>query len=109
MSNPIDDQSFNISFHFGQDWISCFDLCPGFKRQERFDRARGAGVKSYYSRIRRAAKEKSHADGNQQTVPLAVGETKIRQGKHSPRNTLVLRPHSAKEDGASIAGTKQFT
>src|ERR1700730_8554822 len=94
-SNPVDEQSFNVRFHFLQPWIGVLDFLPGLQRQQRLSRPRRAWIKSDNPCIRRALEEESHADRNHQALPLAVGETKVCQAEYASRNSLIFRPGPA--------------
>src|ERR1700677_3758803 len=104
MSNAIDEKRFHILLHFRQNRIRIFDIVPGLKRQQGLGRSRRAGIKRNYSRVRRASKKESHADRHHQAIPLAVGQTKRRQGEHTPWNAFIFRSHAAEQNGASITG-----
>src|ERR1700730_6506420 len=96
MSNPVHEQSFNISFHFLQHRISILNVRPSLERQQRLGRPSRTWIQSDDPFIWCTTEEKSHADGNHQAVPLGLGETKICQRKNPSGNALVLRPHPAK-------------
>src|SRR5271155_1761790 len=95
VSNPVDEQGFDIGLHFLQYRIGVLDVLPGLKREKRLGCAGGAGIKGDHPCIRRAAEKESHADRHHQALPLAVGEMKVGQGEHAAGNALVFRSHPA--------------
>ncbi len=109
MSNAIDQQSFDVGFHFKEDRVGIFDVFPGFERKQGFGGPGGAWIEGDHSRVGRTAKKERHTDGNHQALPLAVGEMKIGQAQDPPRHPLVFRPHAAEQNGAGVAGAQKLS
>ena len=79
IAEPVDQQPFHIGFHFVQNRVARHNVVPGFQRQQRFGRTRGAGIKRDDAILKAALEKEGHVDGDHQAVPLGVAE--IEAGK----------------------------
>src|SRR5271155_608591 len=107
--DAVDEQRGHVRLHRFQDGIGLLDIHPGFQREQRFRRDGGTGVKRDHFSVRRAVEEECHFNGDHQSVPLGVGQLKIREELHAARNSFVFRAAlPIEKNRAGLAGADQF-
>src|ERR1700683_4195140 len=108
VAEAVDEQAFDVGFHFIQNRIARDDVVPGFEREQRLGCAGRAGIERDYAVLKTAAKKKRHVDGDHQGVPLGVVEIECGSGADAAGNSLELNSLAAEEQGAGVAGAENL-
>src|ERR1700683_4951878 len=107
--DAVRQQRGYIRLHRFQDGVGLLNVHPRFQRQQRFGGPGGTGVERDHSSMWRALEEESHINGNHQSVPLSVGQLKIRQELRAAWNSFVFcAALPIEKNRAGLAGADQF-
>ena len=85
IAQAVDQQAFHVGFHFVQNRIALDNVVPGFQRQQRFGRARRAGIERDDAILQAVRKKKAMLMGtirpfHSASVRLKLGREGTRRG-----------------------------